>query len=205
MYVGGWESDPGFPQELPIPACPALQSPTAGWPEALASGRSLQHRLLVLRTWNLKGLVLCLVVLPSFISLGCSGRCTRSGLQTWTSGLSSAHSLRLLSLLRPGPAHSPTTAGEPGLSLQPIQMPSPDGFLFFPVLPLGLYCATSLSQPVHLSSPFPVPTGSGGLSSSALIHLLSGSPVHLSSRWFWGPTQMSVGDPGQHLLCPQGI
>lgn len=38
MYVGGWESDPGFPRELPIPACPALQSPTASclqlWPLA---------------------------------------------------------------------------------------------------------------------------------------------------------------------------
>ena len=142
MYVGGWESEPGFPQELPIPACPALKSSTASWPAALASGRSLQHPLLVLRTWNLKGLVLCLVILPSFKSLGCSGRRTRPGLQTWTSGPSSTHSLCLLSLLRLGPGHSPTTAGEPGLSLQPVQMPSPDDFLFFPVLPLGLSVST---------------------------------------------------------------
>ena len=75
MYVGGWESAPGFPQEhlylsahVPGPPMPVgLQ---------LWSLVSIQHPLLVLRAWNLTGLVLSLVVPPSFISLGCSGSCT---------------------------------------------------------------------------------------------------------------------------------
>lgn len=124
----------------PVPHC-QLACSSGLWQEPSAPGEPSGH-LPVLRTWNLRGLVLCLVILPSFISLVCSGRRTRPGLQTWTSGLSSTHSLRLLSLLRLGPGHSPTTAGEPGLSLQPIQMPSPDGFLFLPVLPLGLSVST---------------------------------------------------------------
>lgn len=76
MYVGGWVSKPGFPQELLIPVCPGPRSSDASWPAALVSGRSIRHPFLVPRAWDLTGLVLSLVVPPSFISLGCSGSCT---------------------------------------------------------------------------------------------------------------------------------
>ena len=189
MYVGGWESAPGFPQEhlylsahVPGPPMPVgLQ---------LWSLVSIQHPLLVLRAWNFTGLVLSLVVPPSFISLGCSGSCT--GQVSRPEPLVPAHSLPMaLPLLRLGPGHSPRTAGEPRLSLQPIHMTSPAGFLSH------LYQATSLSQPVHPSSTFPSAyrlKGSGFL-----------CPVWIScppTSWFWDPTQRSMGDPGQHLLCP---
>lgn len=112
MYVGGWESEPGFPQELLIPICPDPWSSSASWPAALDSGRSIQHPLLVLRACNLTGLVLTLVVPPSFISLGCSGSCT--GQVSRPEPLVPAHPTPLaLPLLRLGPGHSPRTAGEP--------------------------------------------------------------------------------------------
>lgn len=71
MGVGAW-----VPPGAPIPICPCPWSSNASWPAALVSGRSIQHPLLVLRAWNLTGLVLSLVVPPSFISLVCSGSCT---------------------------------------------------------------------------------------------------------------------------------
>lgn len=192
MYVGGWESEPGFPQELLIPICPGPWSSNASWPAALDSGRSIQHPLLVLRACSLTGLVLTLVVPPSFISLGCSGSWT--GQVSRPGPLVPAHPTPYgLALAEAGARPLPQECWGASLSLQPIQVPSPAGFLSH------LYQATSLPQPVHPSSTFPSAyrlKGSGFL-----------CPVWISfppASWFGGPTQRFVGDPGQHLLCPLG-
>lgn len=105
----------------------------------------------------------------------------------------------LFPLLSLGPGRFPELLVSLQLSLQLFQAPSLADIRFLPVFPLGLSVSTTLLPSLSLCNSQPIPQAKG---SGIWVHLpcltlfLSGSLVHLSSCWFWGPTQRSLGDPG---------
>lgn len=150
----------------------------------------------MLRTWNFRGSLLGLAVLPSSAFLGYSGRYIKPALQAWVLGPSLA---RLLLMPFPsaeaGPVHCLRDVGSPAL-LAELWVPCPFPSCLPPWPPIGLITPLP-SLSLCISDP------SLGLAAQkvwvpllCLTPFLSGSPFHFSS-WFWAPTLKGPWD----ILC----
>lgn len=116
-----------------------------------------------------------------------------AGLDPWPQLSSSLSGACLFPLPRLGPGRFAELLVSLQLSLQLFQVPS------LAVFPLGLPVSTTLLPSLSLCNSQPIPQAKGSVIwvyLPCLTLFLSGSLVHLSSCWFWGPTQRSLGDPG---------